>query len=266
MNYKSISNRLNTSLKLSALKKRIESGQVKVAVFDFDGVVATTLDFHFDSWIQAFSNTIGINSVSLDTLIPLVNGKPSAVGAENVLRIAEETKSDYYGVLSASQKTLIQNISEEKDRIYLRLVDKHPEKVKLIDHVKELLSYLAKHNVIMTVASSDNNAGFLLKKLGLINFFHKDAIVTGNDVGKHSDLLKKKIEGKPSPDPFLEACLRVNINPTKSSCIAFEDSSGGIEAIAKANIFAIGLDSEGSGHLSKENYSDVVLNALSEML
>ena len=54
-----------------------------------------------------------------------------------------------------------------------------------------------------------------------------DAIVCGDDVEK----------GKPSPDIFLKAAKKLNVNPNE--CIVIEDSSAGIKAAFNAGMAGI---------------------------
>ncbi len=64
-----------------------------------------------------------------------------------------------------------------------------------------------------------------LRALGIVELF--DAIVCSEDYQR----------GKPSPDPFLEAALRLDVAP--ESCLVFEDTATGIAAATAAGMQSV---------------------------
>ena len=64
-----------------------------------------------------------------------------------------------------------------------------------------------------------------LRALGIADLF--DAIVTAEDYHR----------GKPSPDPFLEAALRLDVPP--ELCLVFEDTATGIAAATAAGMQSV---------------------------
>ncbi len=76
----------------------------------------------------------------------------------------------------------------------------------------------------MAVASGGHRRIVLttLRALGIAELF--DAIVTAEDYHR----------GKPSPDPFLEAALRLGVSPER--CLVFEDTATGISAAQAAGM------------------------------
>ena len=93
--------------------------------------------------------------------------------------------------------------------------------------VDVLLNYLAEMSVPVCVATSAGNdvAELKLKSGGLARYF--DKVVTGDDVS----------EGKPSPDIFMKAAGKMQIDPEK--CVVIEDSVAGIFAAKRANMIPI---------------------------
>ena len=61
-----------------------------------------------------------------------------------------------------------------------------------------------------------------MNALGIIRLF--DAIVCAEDY----------VNGKPAPDPFLEAARRLGVSP--GNCVVFEDSPTGIQAAEAAGM------------------------------
>ena len=64
-----------------------------------------------------------------------------------------------------------------------------------------------------------------LRALGIADLFN--AIVTAEDYRR----------GKPSPDPFLEAALRLDVPPER--CLVFEDTATGIAAATAAGMQSV---------------------------
>jgi HAD superfamily hydrolase (TIGR01509 family) len=79
----------------------------------------------------------------------------------------------------------------------------------------------------MAVASGGHRRIVLntLRALGIADLFQ--AIVTSEDYKR----------GKPSPDPFLEAALRLGVPP--ESCLVFEDTATGIAAANAAGMRSV---------------------------
>ena len=64
-----------------------------------------------------------------------------------------------------------------------------------------------------------------LRALGIADLFQ--AVVTAEDYQR----------GKPSPDPFLEAALRLGVSPER--CLVFEDTATGIAAATAAGMKSV---------------------------
>ena len=64
-----------------------------------------------------------------------------------------------------------------------------------------------------------------LRALGIVELFR--AVVTSEDYQR----------GKPAPDPFLEAALRLNVPPER--CLVFEDTATGIAAATAAGMQSV---------------------------
>ena len=88
--------------------------------------------------------------------------------------------------------------------------------------VIQLLQWLQANNIPMAVATSTHKelAITKLKLAGLFDYFQ--LICNGCEV----------VNGKPSPDIFLLAAERLNIDPKR--CLAFEDSSNGVRSAISA--------------------------------
>ena len=97
-----------------------------------------------------------------------------------------------------------------------------------------------------SLASASKNAPFILKKLGVYDYF--DAIVD-------PATLKK---GKPDPEIFVRAAELIHIDP--SEAVGFEDAQAGIEGIKGAGMYAVGV--EGNEPLTE---ADMTIKSFEEL-
>ncbi len=96
--------------------------------------------------------------------------------------------------------------------------EKYTQEVPLKSGIREFLRYHRARGVKMAVATSNSRelAEAVIAVHGLTDTF--DVIVTGCDVA----------HGKPFPDVYLEAAVRLGVDP--SECLVFEDVVAGIQA------------------------------------
>jgi HAD superfamily hydrolase (TIGR01509 family) len=93
--------------------------------------------------------------------------------------------------------------------------------------VVELLDYLDQAALPRAICTSSRHETVErhLGPVGLLKRFH--AVVAAGDYAR----------GKPSPDPFLAAAVRLGVDP--ASCVALEDSHNGVRAAAAAGMMTI---------------------------
>lgn len=99
--------------------------------------------------------------------------------------------------------------------------------IQLMPGADELLTFLEAAGIRFACATSTarKRAWWKLERAGIAHRFH--TLVGGDEVD----------EGKPAPDIFLEAAVRVKAAPER--CIVLEDSLNGIRAAAAAGMTAI---------------------------
>ena len=241
----------------------LKNGSYKCAVFDFDGVIANSLQLHFDAWLTTFRQH-GIQSLSDDEIISQVNGIPAESGSLRVLRKAKETcelyadtpqfvyphkQTSMFMQLSSSQKARIleaEVLAKNKRETYISLVE-NTSSLTTLPGVSDFLEWLDGHNVALALATSSQEGEYLLNKLGLDHFFRADLRVTAATVGTYSSHLQRDLRGKPSPDPFLEPVYKLGLQPFQA--FGIEDSPHGIDAIKAGGLFALGIDGASPGSL-----------------
>ncbi len=185
----------------------------KGVLFDLDGVITDTAEFHYRAW-KKLGDEIGI---PLDRSF---NEQLKGVSREDslTLLLAHGRR--------AILKKRISRISERKNDYYLEMIQSITPK-DVFPGILELLKDLRANNIKISLASASKNGPFLLAKMGLESYF--DAIADPAKVAN----------GKPAPDIFLLAAKEIGLTPR--DCIGIEDSKAGIAAIIASGAQPIGV-------------------------
>jgi beta-phosphoglucomutase len=190
----------------------------RAVIFDLDGVLVSTDEFHYRAWKQMAS----------EENIPFsrsVNEKLRGISRMESLEIILKNSSKKY---SPSQKA---DLAERKNRYYKKLLEGlSPESV--LPGVLDLLDGLKQQRFQIAVGSSSKNAPYILQKTGLDRFF--DAAVDGSEIRK----------SKPDPEVFLLAAKKLGVPP--GSCVVVEDAPAGILAAKAGGMAAVGIGSASS--------------------
>jgi len=171
-------------------------------IFDFDGVLVSTMEGHFACYGQALAES-GI-PVDRDQFF----SQAGMTGREQIASFARKAGK-----------------AVDPDAIYRRKKEifdvKKPEALK-IESMAELFGFLrvAGARVAIATGSSRQSVQPVMERLGL----QPDALATAEDVTR----------GKPNPDLFLLAAERLGVAPR--DCIVVEDSDVGIEAARRAGM------------------------------
>ncbi len=186
---------------------------IKAVIFDLDGVIIDSKKHHFAAW-KMFWAKRGVKHTKQDFLKH--EGLPSS------------------GVLIAMQGELGKRISRSEAKMlakekggYYRQVAKG--RLKPGKGARKLLSALRKAGIKTAIATacSKTNMDFAMRQINLGKYF--GALLCSSDV-KH---------GKPSPDVFLKAAMKLGVKP--QSCAAIEDSNHGIAAAKRAGMKCIAV-------------------------
>ncbi len=182
--------------------------KAQAVLFDFDGVLAKTMEDNFMAWKSALSE-YGIQ-IQPDDYYPLEGLKVTEVPARLFGRYNQE-------VLNPAE------VVQKKEAYYL----KH-HRFELYPGVLELLRKLRARKVPMAVVTAA-----LAKRLttscppGFLESF--DVLVTGDEGG----------EGKPSPVPYLRAAEKLKILP--QDCLVIENAPLGVVSAKRAGAYCIAL-------------------------
>ena len=188
---------------------------MKGIIFDLDGVICFTDEYHYFAWKQiADEENIPFDRSDNERL----RGVSRKESLEIILEKSEKTYSE-------EEKEVLM---ERKNNIYKEQLQKMSEK-DLSMEVKETLEALKKKGLLLAIGSSSKNTKFILKQIGLENFFH--AISDGTNITK----------SKPHPEVFLKAADMLELSPKE--CLVVEDAHAGIDAAVAGGFKSAGIGS-----------------------
>lgn len=183
------------------------------ALFDLDGVVVNTAQYHYLAW-KNIAHLVGYDLTFQD------NEQLKGVSRPDSLRV----------ILKMAQTSISQDEFDrfliQKNEDYLVLVQAL-KTTDILPGISEGLVFLKDKGIKIGLGSASKNALLILEKLNLTSYF--DVIIDGNQVKK----------GKPHPEVFLKGSTALNVKP--KACVVFEDASAGIEAAKAAGMTSIAL-------------------------
>ena len=206
----------------------------KAVIFDLDGVICFTDEYHYLAWKELADEL----NISFDRTI---NERLRGVSRMDSLEIILEK---YTGpALSDEEK---ERLAIKKNDIYRKSLENMSEK-DLSNEVREVLNTLRYKGFKLAIGSSSKNTKFILKQIGLENFF--DAISDGTNITR----------SKPDPEVFLKAAEFVSEGP--KDCLVIEDAEAGIDAAV-----AGGFESAGIGSAASYSKATYHLNSFKDIL
>ena len=205
----------------------------KGIIFDLDGVICHTDKYHYQAW-KKLADRLGIY------FDETINNRLRGVSRMESLNI----------ILERADKTYTEQEKEafatEKNEVYKELL-KQMTPEELSPEVKDTLEELRNRGILLSIGSSSKNAGFILNRLGLGDFF--DAVSDGNNIS-HS---------KPDPEVFLKAAEFLKL--PASECLVVEDAESGLLAAKNG-----GMDSAAIGDAVKSDLPQYKLETFSDLL
>ena len=206
----------------------------KAIIFDLDGVICSTDEYHYQAWKQ-MADTMGIY---FDRTI---NNRLRGVSRMESLEIILER---YEGPALSDERK--QELANRKNDIYRESLKKMSA-ADLSEEVRNTLNALRAKGLKLAIGSSSKNTPFILGQLGLGSFF--DAISDGNNISR----------SKPDPEVFLKAAVSLALDPAE--CLVVEDAVSGAQA-GKAGGFTVAC----VGDASKAGAGDFNLKTFGQLL
>lgn len=205
---------------------------IEAVIFDLDGVIVSTDDYHYEAWKKL--------AMRLD--IPFDKEKNNRLRGvsrmESLEIILEDSKTEY------SEKEKIA-LATEKNETYKQLLNQISAE-HILGGVSETLKGLQERSIKLAVGSSSKNAQRILALIGLTEVF--DAIADGTMITK----------SKPDPEVFLLAAEKLGVAP--ENCLVIEDAESGVWAAKNGNMKVVGV-----GEASKMEGLDLSAESLNDL-
>lgn len=198
---------------VSSLSTMTSKAQIKACIFDMDGTLLDT-------------ETLSTRSIQM-VLDKYNTGKTIGWDLKNQIL---GLRGDVWGKilvesLNISEIEPSQLVSEWQENL-LSLCSE----VTQCSGALEMVLHCKNNSMPMAVATSSTSVQVTKKRTNHPELFSQmDHIVTGDD--------PLVLKGKPEPDIYLQAALRLNVNP--SECLAFEDALSGVQAALAANMHCV---------------------------
>lgn len=208
--------------------------KIKGLIFDLDGVIVFTDQFHYQAW-KKMADEMGIY------FDEAINNRLRGVSRMESLSIILEKYDGEELPLEEKEK-----LAEQKNAYYRKLLKTMtPEDVS--DEVRETLEELRKRGYKLAIGSSSQNAKMILNQVALTHAF--DEISDGTNI----------VRSKPDPEVFLKAADFLELDPQE--CAVVEDAYAGIDAAKAGKMTAIAI-----GDATTYNKSDIRLQKFVQLL
>lgn len=198
---------------------------IKAFIFDLDGVITDTAEFHFLAWKQ-LADEIGVPFTRED------NDQLRGVSRRESLNRLLKGRS-------VDEATAQQWMNRKNDiyRDYLHEItpkDALPGVVAFLDETR-------KRGIHIGLGSASKNARNVIERLKLMDRF--EALGDGYSV----------VNPKPAPDLFIWVAGRLGVPPNEA--VVFEDAEAGIDSALKGGFWTVGLGHAGvtAAHLVRED-------------
>jgi beta-phosphoglucomutase len=187
---------------------------IRAVLFDLDGVIVSTDEYHFHAW-KKLADAAGIPFSRED------NERLRGVSRMESLDIILERAARSYSVNEREE------LACTKNSLYREMLAGLTPR-DILPGVTTLLRDLRSHGIKLAIGSSSRNAVAILQAIGAGEFF--DIVVDGTQIQR----------SKPDPEVFLSAADRLGI--PYGQCLVVEDALAGVEAAIAAGmpVLAIG--------------------------
>ena len=207
---------------------------MKAILFDMDGVLVATSDFHVKAWI-AFAREYG-----------------RELTEEEIKRRLGFNNREYMRfVLSRDPTELeVRDATERKEALYREI---YAPFIQVPPGLLVLLQAFQRADIACAVATSapSANVDFVLDGLGLRPYFKE--VVDASQVTR----------GKPDPEIYLTAAAKLGAEPT--SCLVFEDAIAGIQSGQGAGMKVIALTTSYPATVLQEHHPDAIIDAFTDL-
>ena len=206
--------------------------EVKAVIWDMDGTIADTAQYHHQGWQIVFRKR-GTNYTEKDF-------------RRNTGKRSDTIVREVFGEKTPQNE--ITEIIQEKDETFRQLMGQN---IKLFPGVLKLITSLKEHGFKIAIASSApmENIQLIIRSLKIDTYF--DAIISGWEVTR----------GKPHPQTFLLAAEKLGV--AAEDCIVIEDAISGVAAGKRAGMRCIAVTNTTPREELRE--ADLIIDTLEEI-
>ncbi|MEF3351951.1 beta-phosphoglucomutase [Paenibacillus sp. GYB006] len=205
---------------------------MKAVIFDLDGVITDTAEYHYLAWKSLADE---LNLLFDKEFNEKLKGVSRMESLELILSLGDTAYSD------EEKKAL----AEKKNDLYKEMIAKVTP-ADLLPGIEALLKELQEAGIGIALASASKNAPFILDRLGVTHYFNHVVDV---------NLIK---QGKPDPEIFLTGAAKLGVLP--EDCVGIEDAEAGIESILSAGMYAVGV-----GTPAQMQKADLIVSSTAEL-
>lgn len=238
--------------------------EVRVCLFDLDGVLTDTAAVHaaawkemFDEFLQTYAEQHGQPFVPFDARAEYdahVDGKPRIDGVRDFLASRGITLPEGTPADEPAEAT-VNGLGNRKNVAVLRRI--RTDGVTVFEGSRRYLAAARDAGLRRAVVSSSANTREVLEVTGLAEFIEER--VDGVTIREEG------LRGKPAPDTFLAAAKRFGVEPSQAA--VYEDALAGVAAGRAGNFgIVIGVDRVGQADQLSANGADVVVTDLAQLL
>lgn len=188
----------------------MSDGKLEAVLWDLDGVIADTAEYHYRAWQDVFGER-GVSFTREDFM------RHFGQRHDTIIRFA---------LGDAISREEFDVITREKQENYRRRV---ADNIRPLPGAMELIKSLNSHRIKTAIASSAplDNIEVIIRGLGIKECFQ--AIAFGTEVA----------EGKPNPQIFLLAAKKLEVKP--GNCVVIEDAIAGVAAAKQAGMKCVAV-------------------------
>jgi beta-phosphoglucomutase len=188
---------------------------IKACIFDLDGVITDTAEFHFIAW-RKLANSLGFDFDK--EFNETLKGVSRIDSLKMILELGGVEKTD----------AEIQKLAAIKNDWYVELL-KGMTQDDALPGVRGLLADLKAKGYKIGLGSASKNAVPVLAYLKMMDFF--EVIIDGT----------KTTKGKPNPQVFQLGAQALGVKPEET--VVFEDAVSGVQAALNGGFTAVGCGS-----------------------
>jgi len=188
------------------MELKLPEGDFKAYLFDCDGTIVDSMPLHFVAWSRALG----------EHGCPFPEERFYAWGGMPVRAIIEALNEEH-GLTMPVEQT-----AHTKELYYTEMIEQLQAVPEVLEHIEQ------QHGRIpfaVVSGSTRDSVEISLRTLGLLDRF--DTFICAGDYAK----------GKPDPEPFLTAALRLGVKPEE--CLVFEDAEVGVAAARAAGMAVV---------------------------